>query len=151
MILIPPATVPRNTNVGPDTVAGDEVADALVTVAASRLISTASPATAPHRYVFLSRICTTNAPSRDRQCALDLEVSAVSALDDPPLAQGAIMAFLTSVNRWPSRSRDGLAPQYPSGRNDAHHPLRGSFAQDAPKLGRDAQGPTALPAEGGPG
>src|SRR6266568_6829670 len=57
MILIPPAAVPCNVNVGLAALAGDAVADALVTMAASRLVSTTEPRIATSRRSFLSRTC----------------------------------------------------------------------------------------------
>src|SRR6266540_50570 len=57
MILIPPTAAPCNTNVVPPALAGDAVADALVTVAASRLASTTKPRIGTSRRIFLSRTC----------------------------------------------------------------------------------------------
>src|SRR6266536_5310619 len=71
MILIPPTAAPCNTNVVPPALAGDAVADALVTVAASRLARTTKPRIGTSRRIFLSRtfmivlpLCNVSSPTR---------------------------------------------------------------------------------------
>src|SRR5215469_3677686 len=61
MTLIPPATEPRNTNADP-AAADEAVADALVSVAASRPARTTRPRIATSGRLFLSRICMTVPP-----------------------------------------------------------------------------------------